>query len=1252
MQRPIRVVVHFFALVSLIATLFGSSLQPQNLAYAQEDPPTNSESSEPTNTDLVRLVGEDDEVLIEEDTQDPSQEADDQNALIDDSSPISEDPQLPSPSAHLSIQEDPEIAQTTSGFLVDIVSSPTVRADEQLTYSIYFTNTTGLTFEQVLLQNTIGANQKFEACVVVNNCSYTYTGTIDPPPSMDKVTGTKDTMTGRELVWRLATVAPGAYGKITYTVKVRNDIYPKTRQVATVLGNTAALYRDSTIGNSTKLSSDEWGALVVGPVFNLTKTVNLPNAVQGDVLEYTILVGNTIATNDNPDGLPRRDAIDATNVVVYDDLPGHITVNPSDVQDGGVVSVVNNATRITWTIPSLKVGESRELRFKATIKLDLATCSNINNSNVFVTSNEIPYNNASTQTRFTIKAQSGASTTLFAPLVINNLKATPSNIMITESSNFSFRIANYWNTNLTGVTVKVILPSSFEYISSEPPAVFTEGSPPTVTWTDVSFPVKTSFDAPGMVDFSVQVRAKGPTIGNHALDVQVTLPSNDVPSTCIRPAARNIKVEPLLETKKSVNKDSAFRFEEVVYTIDVFNKGLEPLTDVTITDLLPNISGIPFQYIRMEEGPNPNTTSSTSIRWDNLYVPGGSKTSPGKITLKVVMRVDGVPTRCSSNTVLANSSRSNAIDTKAASVCILSPLSFTKQASRQSINPLDQDNEVEFWLTMHNNLNQPLTIQPRDQINSPSNVARRYTFLRMVEGPEPITGGFEANGRLEWPAFQINGGETVTYKFRVALPREDNGRIFATDYCNTAYAAHIGEVYENYTPKICLRVSDIVLRVSKSVDRQRTALGELVTYTINVQNRSTDNPVQGVTVKDVLPNLVTYVSYPPDQKAPAPTVSMLDNGRQQLLWQNLRIEKNSTLQIRFTARMPGLIGTYTNEVEVFGGSPSPAYDCNRNTTEGNCLSTAEVYVENRVTSDIIPSVTEIEPNGVVSFELTFVNVNDKAYDSMVITTSLPLGFTFRSMVAGPQPTVLGNKLVWYNQTLPRKSGNTPGTLSLSYTAQAPLAYGRFLSDLEATSPVGIIPPLNEAAEVVITPPAPALSLTGPTLIEKDSVEAFRVTIVNPKTDPLGSLTVTTVVPDGFTYVPNGDEGDDGEDEGDGGDEGDGEDEGDGDNEGDGEEGEEAQGLMIQSNYESDFEPIYDSSSRTLTWIIPQVPASDGKLPAQIQLYFKLRAPSYDTKAVLEVKATGDIEELDQTYNKLELIVANIKRILLPIVMKI
>jgi uncharacterized repeat protein (TIGR01451 family) len=264
----------------------------------------------------------------------------------------------------------------------------------------------------------------------------------------------------------------------------------------------------------------------------------------------------------------------------------------------------------------------------------------------------------------------------------------------------------------------------------------------------------------------------------------------------------------------------------------------------------------------------------------------------------------------------------------------------------------------------------------------------------------------------------------------------------------------------------------------------------------------------------------------------------------------------------------------------------------------------DLNVTNLVTIDPQPTPANAQPGDIVTYNLSLVSNNNIPYLSTIVTGTLPLGFTFVEMVTGPAPyRPRPDVLIWTNQTIPPRDGNTAGRLTFVFRAKAPQSYGSFRSRVEATSPTGIIPTVDNAGRVLIVPPNPALSLVAPSLVQIGSDVTFRISLVNPLASPLAGVTINHTLPAGFVYKTAG-----------------------------------------------SGTPPPTPSGQTLTWSNVTVPqqAQDGT-PGIIELIVIATAPNVQGTVTSTVTASGGTTPIDQTYNKVDIVVAELRYIFLPIV---
>src|SRR5262245_20484489 len=405
MISSVRPLARPLLIITALILLIGVLIQPASFSHAQaSDPPPPTATAGPTAAPqrdgptsqpraVIRnpdgtLTFQDSKAKPWSDVTTPSRPAP-ASSRAPDSLPAS--PRQPSDQA--SDLNGRVAPQVQTGFQVNIVSSATTLVDKDLTYTIFFTNTASTAYSNVLLQNGIQAGQRYTNCNSPATCPFTYTGTLSSPPTILSASGTGTSYDAREVVWSLGTVQPGQKGSIKYTVRVQWDLFPRSKEAAHVLGNTVALYRDGVINLNNKLNEDQWGVLVVGPVFYINKTVQegAGPVLQGDRIHFELTLGNATLPEDQFQGAPRRDAVTATQVQVVDLITERVPqLDPATLQfqDGGTYDPSKGWA--IWNLASpLAPGQSVKVHFSAVVRSDLTQCDTIRNRG-FASSAQLP----------------------------------------------------------------------------------------------------------------------------------------------------------------------------------------------------------------------------------------------------------------------------------------------------------------------------------------------------------------------------------------------------------------------------------------------------------------------------------------------------------------------------------------------------------------------------------------------------------------------------------------------------------------------------------------------------------------------------------------------------------------------------------------------------------------------------------------------------------------------------------------------
>lgn len=508
MTRTVRALTRSIMALVTVLTLAATLAQPAPMLRAQEDtPPTppsptvsvadQSASSEP----YIRVENPDG--TMGDDQPEPSippPEATPENVAAEPQVQAAPATHPNNAAAAPQLLVAPQAGTPITPFLVNVVSKSTAQSGTDLTYTIFFTNTGSTTYQNVWLQNNLGVDEYFLNCLGsdLSTCPFTYSGDLyaDPnqKPTLLSVNPGGQYDSNREFIWSLGTVAPGKKGRISYTLRISHDNYPRAGQPVRLLGNTVALYKDGAINTANKLNEDQWAVLIVGPVFYTTKTASKSQVLQGDEILYEITVGNATGPNDKPNGKIRSDARTATKIKVIDRVP--LKLDPATIVfQSSPAGTYNPADGwITWDLGSatLAPDTSIKLSFTAKVRSDnqLTECENVINEEVFATSDEIPRAFGSNDVRY-IRGEIPAVSFIYPPVALA-VGHNPGSIYVQETATWSIIVSNYWKTAINGAEVQWYVPENFTYVSSNPPGEY-DAINKKVIWRNRNLPVKAKF---------------------------------------------------------------------------------------------------------------------------------------------------------------------------------------------------------------------------------------------------------------------------------------------------------------------------------------------------------------------------------------------------------------------------------------------------------------------------------------------------------------------------------------------------------------------------------------------------------------------------------------------------------------------------------------------------------------------------------------------------------------------------------------
>jgi large repetitive protein len=757
-------------------------------------------------------------------------------------------------------------------------------------------------------------------------------------------------------LWTVGTVPSG--GSFTLVVRALVDTFSPITNTAQVTASDQP-DPDSSPGNGVATEDDQTSVTLGVPNADLsvTKTASTATPAIGSNVGFRITV-----RNDGP--------ADATGVVVTDALPAGLTLI-STGQSQGIYVALNSR----WTVGDLPVGSSATL----TVTARVDALGPITNTAEIVAADQ--QDRDSTPGNGVAAEDDQASVTIRAPEADLSVSKTVSNASPARGENVTFTVTatNSGPDTATGVALSDALPAGLTFVSATP----SQGSYDATTgiWSVGAIPsgqsrtlaiVATVTSLTGLSN-TAQVSASDlpdpdstPGNGNAAEDDQASVPLR-VPSAD-------------LSLTKTVSATNPALGSTVVFTITVANAGPDDATGVTVTDLLP--AGLTL----VNFVPGNLVYDAVTGVWDVGTVPAG-----GSQQIRIRASVDDLTPKINTARVTAanqadpDSTPGNNVATEddQASVRLAAQnadLSLTKTVS--SGTPVLGAN-VTFTLTVSNAgpdaatgvvVSDPLPAGLVFVSSTPSQGAYDAATGLWAVGVIPVG----ASRTLDVVAM-VNAIEAISNVAQVA----------ASDLPDPDSQPANGNAAEDDQASAALRAPSADLSLTKAVDDSSPTIGQVVTFTIALQNTGPDT-APAVTVGDPLPAGLTFVSA-------APSVGAYQDGA----WTvgDVAVGTAPTLQIK--ARVTVLTAVANIAQVAAAGVPDP------DSIPGNNVTTEDdqARVLLRVPSADL-SVTKVVSSSApafgsnVTFTVKVTNAGPDDATNVRLLDQLPAGLVFVSAAEG------------------------------------------------------------------------------------------------------------------------------------------------------------------------------------------------------------------------------------------------------------
>ena len=665
-----------------------------------------------------------------------------------------------------------------------------------------------------------------------------------------------------------------------------------------------------------------------------------------------------------------------------------------------------------------------------------------------------------------------------------------------EIITYTIRTTNVGPSSASGIQINDSLPAGVTYVSHSAPAD-TSYNPGTGLWSAGSL-AKNSYKEL-TITATVNADTAQTTIRNTASRSAAAQPdpnsANDTAYIDIAVTGANLSIT------KTANNTAPSVGGTVRFTITVANNGTYPATNVIVTDALPTGTWSSVAVVSTSQG----TTSynGSLLTWDigTIPYPGPGNT----VTLVVDATLAAGVTSGTSVTNTATISQVDQTDPQpdddSASVTLVVggiDLSISKVVSSPSPATPNVGDAVVFIVTVTNS---NLASTTADGVEITDLLPADLTYLSAVPSE-----GIYASSSGKWSNISLAPNESQTLTLTATVKAGTAGKTITNFATITGYNQTDVNT-SNHAASASLAVKAADLQVIKTVSNPTPANGEIITYTITVNNVGYI-AATGVSIFDQLPGQVTYNSADSGGNGSYSTATNLWSGI------SLDVGTSATLAISVTVNLA------QNDPKTFFNTASLNSSTPEDNNATNDVSSAVVSVNGTdlgVSKVMNIGYTDYPASGSnTQFLITLTNYGPNTATGITVNDVVPTGLSCTAATVSVG-TFTQNKCEWNIATL---ASGASATMVLTSAVTA--ANGTTLTNRATVTAIQADPAAgNNTASKVVYVGASDLSLTKsvdnttPNIGERVK---FTVTLTNNGSNSVNNIEVMDLLPPGLTLL--------------------------------------------------------------------------------------------------------------------------------------